>query len=216
MHAFAKGQMPASQYKWPMNFEWNVNALRIHVNSVCVRCARPKRIYIMAKPLQCILFGISRLIYALSPSLVRTIELILSICTTEIHVVNLNFDDIQWMFWINARASVCGSIKSGAVRKIIIHSVFVPGFSCQPWFPIHKIIEYTGDCKCACASTASCLPQQQILTQHRPNVVGYISKTIHWMHRFTNWCLIFCCNCLFNWNTHFTCSFVQCVCALEP
>lgn len=28
----------------------------------------------------------------------------------------------------------------------------------------------------------------------------YPSKTIHWMHRFTNWCLIYCCGRLFSWN----------------
>lgn len=82
----------------------------------------------------------------LSLSLMRTIELILFICTTKIHAVNLNFDDIQWIFWMNECPCVWErvyKIKRGPENHYSFG--FCAGFSCQLWFPIQKIIEYTGD-----------------------------------------------------------------------
>lgn len=127
-------------------------------------------------------------------SFMRTIELTLSICTTKIHAVNLNFDDIQWMFRMNECVYVCVLyIKRGPENHYSFG--FCAGFSCQLWFS-HSENNRTHQwlmCVCKCASlvvVAATFATAVNLYKAAHKCSAIFQKTIHWMHRFTNWCLM--------------------------
>lgn len=168
----------ANEFRIPNKIR-NTNASTIHVNyiyvcvCVSVRVEAQKGFIIRLNLFNAFSCGCAgkRFFFSLSISshsiyvffsFMRTIELTLSICTTKIHAVNLNFDDIQWMFRMNECVYVCVLyIKRGPENHYSFG--FCAGFSCQLWFS-HSENNRTHQWlwKCVCVSVchwSSLLPR---------------------------------------------------------